>query len=469
MECGSLDTIRYGIAGGLNRGHLDRIHRTALAVLEAVGVEVENPELLAKVSEADGVQVDGTRVYFDPDLVNRYVDQYRARARAGAESDEFVINILNGYAFQFLDPFTDWLRPMNTAECIESAKLVDTLYDSGVRGSTPGLPQDVPLELREIMAYKIGCEYSRSAGEVGFTSLGSADYVYRMSQAVGKPFSLSIFVLSPLRVAGAGLEMALDFIDRDINVPVGFTGMPLRGLTAPFSLAGAFVENIATTLAAFTMFKVMGVPNDLHLHFDVYPFDMKFGAVAYGTPDHVHMYLMGTQINHYYGVADTTCKAFHTNAVFPDAHSIAQRASFAALAAANGARTFTFGGMLGIDKIFSPEQLIIDVEVVDHVRQMVKGIDLGDESFGFDALKEVGPGGTFVTHPTTLGRYRELYVSDLFENVAPEKWAAEARPTVKERIRDRVKTLLAGYDFHLESHVKKELDDLYAAAARELA
>jgi len=465
-----MEHTSYRLGGGLNREQLDRIHRNALAVLETVGVEVTNAELLARVSHIDGIEADGTRVRFDPRLVDRHVNQYRAQAVAGpVDSDEFTINILNGYAFQLLDPFTDRLRPMNTAECIETAKLVDTLNEAGVRGSTPGLPQDAPVRLREILAFKIGCEYSRTADEVGFTSSRSAEYIYRMSQAAGKPFSLSVFVLSPLRVEGAGVEMALDFINRNIDVPIGITGMPLRGLTTPFSLPGGFIENIASVLATFTMFSSMALPNRLHLHFDVYPFDMKFGSVAYGTPDHVHMYLCGTQVNHYYGVPDTTCKAFHTNAIFPDAHSTTQRASFAALAAMNGARVFTFGGMLGIDKIFSPEQLIIDVEIVEHVRAIAGGFDMSDDALGLDALTEVGPGGMFITHPTTLAHYRDLHVSELFENVSPEKWAADERPNLKERIRTRLESLMAGYDFELPGDVRRELDRIYAAAAKELA
>ena len=59
----------------------------------------------------------------------------------------------------------------------------------------------------------------------------------------------------------------------------------------------------------------------------------------FSTPEHLLIYLLISQVNAFYtGVGGGFCQAFHTNALFPDAHAISQRASFAAVAALNGAR-----------------------------------------------------------------------------------------------------------------------------------
>src|SRR5690606_21571562 len=128
---------------------------------------------------------------------------------------------------------------------------------------------------------------------------------------------------------------------------------------------------------------------------------MTTGTIAYGVPEHVLMYLLGAQVNRYYGADPYTCKPFHTNALFPDGHALAQRASFAAAATLAGARRFTFGGMLGIDKIFSAEQLLLDVEIVRHVMALAEGFTFDPDDLGFDAIREVGPGGSFITHHST--------------------------------------------------------------------
>lgn len=464
-----MQRVGYTIGGGLTPEQLDAFHRTVLRVMAEVGVEVGSPELLAGAKEDPGASVTGTRVRLEPDLVQGHVDEYRARhAGAGDAGADFSIDVLTGFAFQVLDPATDELRPMTTDECVRSAMLVDRLHDRGVRGGTPGLPQDVPPQLREILAYRIGCEHSRTAAHVGVTSDRAAEIVYEMSQVVGMRFALPVFVLSPLRIDGQSIGMALTFLRRELGVDVTLTGMPLMGLTAPLSPAGAFVEHVATVLTAYVLFQLIGMGDALTCHFAVYPFDMKYGTIAYGTPRHVLAHLIGTQINRYYGAPTTMCKAFHTNAIFPDAHSIAQRASFAAVAALDGARNFTFGGMLGIDKVFSAEQLLIDVESVDYVRHLVEGLRFDESSLGLGALRDVGPGGDFLTHDTTLESYRELWVSDLFENRSPEQWAAGDRLRVKDRIRERLAELEARDGFRLDAAAAGELERIYRAAEREL-
>jgi len=464
-----MNEVTHFMGGGLTQQQLDAIHRTALRVLREVGVAVELPEVRRRIAGERGVSIDETRVRLAPDLVEEHVEGYRSEhAGAPGPADEFTIDVLTGFAFRVLDPAADELRPMNTDDCVAGARLVDALHEEGVRGGTPGLPQDVPLPLREILAYKIGCENSRTAAHVGVTSMRGAEIIYEMSQVVDKPFDLPVFVLSPLRVAGESISMAVEFLDRGWNVRASVHGMPLLGLTTPLMLPAAFADHVATVLGAYVIFQLMGIGDGLTYHFDVYPFDMKFGTIAYGTPQHILSHLIGAQVNRYYGASTRSCKAFHTNAGFPDAHSISQRASFATVAALNGARNFTFGGMLGIDKTFSAEQLLVDVEIVRYLEHLVRGYEFGDEETWYDTIREGGPGGDFLTHPTTLNGFRDLWVSDLFENRSPEQWEAAGKTMLKDRVLARLEELRDSYDFDLGDDVRRELDRIYEAAVQEL-
>jgi trimethylamine--corrinoid protein Co-methyltransferase len=461
--------VRYSVAGGLTAEQLDRLHESALQVIERTGVELGVPELRERISGMPGVRLDGTRVHIAPELIAEHVPTGLADQTDTDPGDEFSIDILTGFAFQDLDIATGRLRPMTAEACVRTARLVDALHDRGVRGGTPGLPQDVPPALREIAAYRIGCENSRTAAHVGVTSDRGAEIIYEMSQVMGMPFGLPVFVLSPLRIEGQSIEMALRFMDEGRDVDAMVTGMPLLGVTAPLALPGAFVEHIATVLTAYVLFRLIGHGGRLSFHFSVYPFDMKYGTIAYGTPRHILADLLGAQINRYYGVSARTCKAFHTNACAPDAHSMMQRAAFATAAALRGARNFTFGGMLGIDKIFSAEQLLIDLEIVGYVRHLVRGFAFEEDAFGVAALDDVGPGGDFLMHESTLAGFRDLWVSDLFDNRSPEQREQSPGPRIRERIAERVEALIASHSFALDPAVQRELDRLYESARRELA
>ncbi len=463
-----MDEVLYHIAGGLTDAQLDELHATVLRVLEEVGVQVGVRRLLELTAGEPGMRVEGSRVRFEPLLIERTVAAHRRLARPSQTDAGLSIDVLTGFAFRDLDPFSGMLRPMTTPVCIEMARLVDALHGRGVRGGTPGLPQDVAPQLREILAYKIGVEHSRTAAHVGVSGQRGAEIIYEMSRVSGLPFGLPVFVLSPLRIEGASIEMALDFLERGLDVHAELTGMPILGLTAPLSVPGAFVEHVATVLAAYTLFDLAGLAERLQCHFAVYPFDMKYGTIAYGTPAHVLAHLVGRQVNAYYGAPTDVCKAFHTNAARPDAHSITQRAAFGALAVLAGARRFTFGGMLGIDMIFSAEQLVVDVEIVDYLRHIARGADWPGGDAVFATLREVGPGGDFLTHGSTLSGYRDLWVSDLFEDLSVEQIDQRREASLQERIRERVRDLLAAEPYQPDRAVVRELDRIYSAAVKEL-
>jgi len=208
----------------------------------------------------------------------------------------------------------------------------------------------------------------------------------------------------------------------------------------------------------------MNIDHKLYIQFTVYPFDFKYGTIAYGTPEHILCYLMGAQINRYYGNKEITCKAFHTNSLFPDAHSIAQRASFAAIAALNGARHFTYGGLLGIDTVFSAEQLLIDVEIISSLRFLTRGVEFSNETLSYEILKEVGHSDDFLTHASTLMNCKNAFTSGLFDN----KPHTSSGPELKERIKERLRSIRSRYDFSLDKHIKKELNALYDAAKKEM-
>ena len=188
--------IVYSVQGGLSPEQLDRMHRAGLRVLEEVGLDVEFPEILKAITGHPGVRISGQNVRFDPAAVDALVADYRAqRAKAPPSSRDFSIDILSGYAFQVVDIETGAVRPMTTADCIQMGKLVDGLHDQGVKGGTPGMPQDVPVELQEVLAYKISCEQSRTSGHGGFTSLKVAETIERMAEVCGKEFCVPVLTL----------------------------------------------------------------------------------------------------------------------------------------------------------------------------------------------------------------------------------------------------------------------------------
>lgn len=114
-------------------------------------------------------------------------------------------------------------------------------------------------------------------------------------------------------------------------------------------------------------------------------------------------------------------------------------------------------------KVFSAEQLLLDVEILNHVRVLASGFDFSEETLAVEAIREVGPGGSFITHPSTIERHRKLHVSRFFENISPETWATREKKPLTERLRSEARRIIAAHDFGLEEGAQRELDLIYQA------
>ncbi len=459
----------YGLSGGLSDGQLRKLHVTALRVLDEIGVELGNAALRDALAGQAGVRVDGMRVKLPPPLVDRLVDEHRrTRPVPMPPGDEFLVQVLAGYAFQVAELGSEKLRPMTTEECVRQARIVEGLRGRGVRGGAPGLPQDVPAHLREILAYKIALENNRDPGWPSFSGWESGRIMLDMAEAAGQGAGLSIFLLSPLMIEGSTVDMAVELIGRGSKLPLGLCNMPLIGATAPVHLPAAYVESTATMLAAFTAFKLLGA--GIGVCPMLFPFDLRTGIVAYGTPAHIHAWLMSDQICRFYnnGNGQWCCTAFHTTSVFPDAHAVTTRTAFASVGALHGARRFGFGGWLSLDKVYSPEMLVIDTEIVDYLKHVVAPIPFTEETLGFEILKEVGPRGEFLTHDSTLAECRKQWSSGVFRNILVEQWESGSYKSMKNVIGEILKEAEAAADFRLSADVGRQIDRLYDAAKKQM-
>lgn len=463
-----MERIAYHLAGGLSAAQLERVHEAALRVLAETGVQVENRVLHESLAATSGARAEGARVRLGRDTVELALAEHRAAlASPSAADDGFTLDVADGYCSAWLDPATDALRPMTTGDCVRWARLVDALHACGVRGGNPGLPQDVAPALQEVLAYKVSLANSRTPGWPPFTSPRHAEVMLRLATAAGRRLGLSVFALSPLHLAGPTIDLAVEFLARRAPVALGISNMPIAGVSTPLVLPAAFVESVATNLAAFVAFRRLGV--DIGIAPAVFPFDMRYGAIAYGTPEHVRSYLLGNQLAAFYngGHGAWFCPAFETNAVACDAHSLTTRAVFATVGALAGARHFAFGGWLGLDKIFSPGQLLLDVELLDYLRHLVRPMPWADNGLGVDILAEVGPGGSFLTHPSTVAHARDAWSSTLFRSLAPEQRAGPLAADVNTLVRERLTAAEQAWRPAVDPAVVMELERIYQAFAAE--
>ncbi len=465
-----MKTARYALKGGLSGFDVRRMHEQALRLIETVGLHVPHQGVRKLASERRGVIVDGERLRFKPALVQEAIRNMKY--------PDFTwngeIKVISGaYELNVIDLDDGHIRPSTLRDLRELVKLQDSF---GFYGSAPVRPTDVPQGLQELAMYKVCWENSRLISNCVFeanekSTLQVAEYVHEMAQASQRNFHLGMWVVSPFKTMEKDLDIIYRFLDR--KVPLWCATMPVMGTTAPIFLAGAYVQSLAELFAGVALLysisrgsPVFADPKD---SIRAYPFDMKFGAFVYGSPEDVLATLFQVQLNAFYKIP-VVAKCLLTTSQLPDAHAAAEKAVHTALAALSGARIFTNAGLLSVDEIFSAEQAVIDYEIVQYVAQLLKGHRLDSDAFAADAIEEVALAGRqFLDHDLTLEHFRDAFwMPALFEHRTLGQWRDAGSKSTRDRARHVARQRIARHEYALPAETQRELDRIYAHAEERL-
>lgn len=450
--------VSYKLTGGLSEEQIKNIYKEALLVIEEIGIDVPHQKTLKLLSDYKGVTVKGTRVYFKDWLVN----ECTVKKRYQPEDGKFKIHT-GVYCLNILD-LNGNVRASTTKDLIDMVKLADSL---GMGGEAPIEPTDIPPKLRQIAMMKTCWENSREITGGYLYDIEAAEYIYEMAKIVNKPFSLGgTMIISPLKVNPEKLDLFFNFLDRD--VPVSMGNMPLLGVTAPIFYPAAYTQGMAEILGGITLIKLIfkgkGGPGIVN----VYPFDMKNQTVTFGSPEKLLLMLISMQIANYFGF-DISPNALMCMAKEPDSQASAEKLAQVIVTALHGARTFRYAGTLSQDEIFSPEQLVIDKEIVEYVSHFIQGFDFGPEKDFVRIIEEGVKEMTFLSHPTTLENYKEVYwFPRLFEHESLAQWRKEGKESIRKRIPKIVEKNISEHQFRLPIDVQKELDKIYKTAEEKL-
>jgi trimethylamine--corrinoid protein Co-methyltransferase len=85
--------------------------------------------------------------------------------------------------------------------------------------------------------------------------------------------------------------------------------------------------------------------------------------------------------------------------------------------------------------------MIMDCEIFDIVCKMMEGISVDEETLTLDTIREVGPGGTFLTQKHTKVHMRELWLSTLIDRRPCSEWK-EKKDEARGWTRHRAKKIL---------------------------
>jgi len=131
-------------------------------------------------------------------------------------------------------------------------------------------------------------------------------------------------------------------------------------------------------------------------------------------------------------------------------------------------RRFGGVGQLSIDEVFSPQQAVLDREILAYVERVLAGLDLAPPDTDTLGLVREGMGeGSFVAATDTVLRFREFYhFPDIFRHWKVERWRAAGEPSVLGEAWSRAQEEIAASTFRLTEDKQREVDSIYERAKR---
>jgi trimethylamine--corrinoid protein Co-methyltransferase len=148
----------------------------------------------------------------------------------------------------------------------------------------------------------------------------------------------------------------------------------------------------------------------------------------------------------------------HSDSKEPDAQAAWETAMSTVLASMGGCNYIHHAaGMLESSMTVSFEHFVMNDEIIGRALRILKGIVVDPEHLALEAIREVGPGGNFMTSPHTLSHLRtEFFPGNGVTDANPRaKWEESGSLDAGGRARRIAKKLIGGAR---ASHLSEEID-----------
>jgi trimethylamine---corrinoid protein Co-methyltransferase len=450
----------------LSEKNILKIHETSLRILEEIGVKVALEEAL-RIFKKHGAKVDGEIVRIPPSVVEEALHLVPHRfLMAGREErhdlhmeDKRVYLGTGGAALTVLDLETGEARPGMLQDIARIAKLVDAL-DHIHFYLRPCVPQDIPKEAMDINQFYAALANTTKNVMAAAQSVQSARDVIEMARMIAgghetlvkRPFIsfVTSWMVSPLHFATETTRVLLEVTKN--RIPVALSSAPMAGSTSPVTLAGALAQVHAEQLSGicFTQLANPGSP----VLYGAIPSMADFKSMTYvgGGIEFGLMNAAISQMAQYLQVPNYNSAGL-TESKIPDIQAGYEKAYSICLCVLAGSNYIHHAaGMLESMRGVAYEQYVIDDEIIGMALRLLKGVEINEETLGFEAIREVGPSGNFLSSMHTVKFMRQEYFRQtLGDRQSREAWEKSGSLDGREKARRRAREIL-------KSHTPKGID-----------
>jgi trimethylamine--corrinoid protein Co-methyltransferase len=354
----------------------------------------------------------------------------------------------DGCGIEVIDISSGVKRRSGVQDVADIAKVADSLEEVAFHW-VPVSAQDCPAESRGL--HELVAIWRNSTKHVQTESIYSerearaaiemATLLAGGRESLRKRPILSLVecTISPLGQDGGSLEAAL--AAAEAGIPVGFMTMASCASNAPATMAGTLALGNAEVLSALALIELAFPGAPVFYAAAQTAMDLRTGAYTGGGPEDFLFGAASNTLANFYNVP-LSMGSFATGAKEPNWQAGIENSLSTFMASLAMSDMLLGVGLLHGSTIWSFEQMIMDCEIFGIVAKMMEGIAVDAESLALDAVREVGPGGMFLTHAHTLENMRRLWVPALFDRRPYGVWEKK-KDGARDWALERAKKLLA--------------------------
>jgi len=440
----------------LNQVSLDTIHTNSLEVLQDIGIRFPSEKALA-LFKAHGFRVDGSMVRFEEKHIQKSLETVPAAFTIEARNASRNIQIggsnyvmAPGYGPPFIIEPSGEKRDATLADVETFCKLVQTSKYLDFNSAIVVQPNDVPTETahldlllaalvltdKPIMGSSVSVAAARDSLNLAQMIWGSLD----------QPVMISLIdSLSPLQYATESVEALMVFAAA--GQPLIIHSACTLGATGPITTAGSLVISNATTLAGICLSQLINPGAPVVYGLGGSPMDMRTGGYVNASPEDAKHVAISSAMGRYY---DMPCRGQGavTESFCLDYQAGMESAMMLTVAALNGIHVVlhscgTYGSMLAM----SFEKFIADEDLCGAMKKLMKPVELTENAFALDLIKELGTEGNYLLQDHTLDRCRnEFFTPDLGIRTLHTNWLEMAPRDITARAGQLLENRLAQYE-----------------------
>ncbi len=441
----------------LTQEQVEKLHDASLEILEDAGLKVRY-EPARELFRKHGCAVEEERVRFPRAVVEKYRKLVPPSFTFHARDPKFdktipqdsPVIVTASSAPDIIDPATGVERRAESKDIARIAHLINELPGYDIF-SISTLADDAPADQFTISRLYPSIKYCLKPIRVTTTDMKDTLKVMELAYIVAggeeayeaHPFLTHHYcpIVSPLTMDNLSTENVMFFVKE--GLPVYPTIVPNAGLTSPMSMAGTLAQGNAEFLAGLMLMQMTkeGTPTIYATLGTVA--DMRSGAYTSGAIECGMLHMAFAQMARYYNVPSGGYVGL-TNSKLNDAQSGYETGMSGIAGLLGGMDMFNIGGLIDALKTFDFGKAVIDDEIAQMMKRMKRGVSFSDDDLGIDLIKQIGPGGSFITAKHTTSRMKtEAVMTRIADRDARTIWEKKGAMDTHTKAMSKARDIMA--------------------------